>query len=222
MNEKEISLDAREMLAASLAHEIKSPLSLVQANIDFIELCDTEKKHLKNYSVMRNELRKANELVGSLVELAKPDGCRGERIDLRDLALEAVSSYLITPGSEIDFVIKKGDDPLYFMGSRQIFAMLISGTVKNAIEALGGKGKIEIHMFRSGGAIIMTVRDNGCGLTQDALERIGNDEYFTTKRYGNGMGIVICKRIARDHGGTYEINNGKDGGCVVRVTLPPA
>ena len=89
----------------------------------------------------------------------------------------------------------------------------------NAIDAVEGNGHVTVSTWHGSGEVVAQVRDDGCGMTADVLDRIF-DPFFTTKRRGTGLGLAMVQRIVSDHGGSVSVESQPGEGARFTVTLP--
>ena len=98
---------------------------------------------------------------------------------------------------------------------RQAFLHL----VKNSIEAMVNGGELRISAAESEEAVTITISDSGPGIPAEALPHV-KDPFFTTKTYGNGLGLALVDQIIQGHGGTFTIKEGESGGTEAMLRLP--
>ena len=98
---------------------------------------------------------------------------------------------------------------------RQVFFNL----VKNALEAMKDGGSLDIEISADDNNVYTSFRDSGAGISDAALARIF-EPYRTTKAKGNGLGLMICRRIVRAHGGDIDVESKSGEGTKFTVTLP--
>jgi two-component system nitrogen regulation sensor histidine kinase NtrY len=92
--------------------------------------------------------------------------------------------------------------------------------LKNAHEAGGPAAEVELLLEAPrAGVMLLTVRDRGLGMTDEAMARVA-EPFFTTKPGGSGIGLFLCRAIIEAHGGTLAIRARPGGGTEVAVTLP--
>jgi signal transduction histidine kinase len=78
---------------------------------------------------------------------------------------------------------------------------------------------ISIHVHREGDFWVFECRDNGSGISADDLPHLGTP-FFTTRKEGNGLGLMIVQRIAREHGGSVQITTREGKGSMVKIFIP--
>ncbi len=98
---------------------------------------------------------------------------------------------------------------------RQVFLHLI----KNSIEAMPQGGSLQIRAQEDAAQVTIQVIDSGPGIPSEALPHV-KDPFFTTKTYGNGLGLALVEQIVQGHGGRFTIQDGTAGGTVATVFLP--
>ncbi len=211
-----------EMIAATLAHEVKNPLSLIQANIDYIELCDVEHKYSNNYRIIKQELKRTNEMLGGFIELINLAYNYDEEMAIYDIVMQVAENYKQITNKIILFTVSCRNKNLYIRGNAQLFTMALSNIIKNSIEAIEDSGEIKINIDTDGSVAIIKIEDTGRGLSPEVIEKIKNSQSYSTKTFGSGIGINICKQILTQHNGTYSIENCENGGCVVTIDVPLA
>jgi signal transduction histidine kinase len=225
-----------EQIAASLAHEVKNPLSLVKANIDLLELSDGSQAHRKNFTVMRREIERINDLMTDFMQIANPSAPELERVSLNGMLCEVYDSFKTAYRHRIKFCLSfKGSEFTVMADGRRIRQVLYN-IVKNSVESIELKAaglppeKADSRQGKAGGTIRaeltaagkytrITVRDNGKGLTDEQAKRI-SEPFYTTKRGGSGLGLYFCKSVIEGHGGTLELRGKEGHGCVVTIMLP--
>ncbi len=82
----------------------------------------------------------------------------------------------------------------------------MSNILNNAVHALDGQGEIDVTVSTDSDFVIIQVRDSGPGIPKENLEKIF-EPMFTTKKTGTGLGLVICKSIVEQHGGSISVSN---------------
>ncbi len=217
-------------LATILAHEVKNPLSLIKANIDYLELCDNDKIYSKNYIVIKNQLQKTNDILLEFLNLVTATQDSFEYINIiqiNKIIKEIISEYK-SVYKQFKLTIRnkvRQPEKTYIFCDKKSIAIAFRNIVKNAVEACIGLSGEEIIINVSvteeeNGNILYSFADNGPGLDEQTLFMLEQSMRYTTKKGGSGLGISICHNVLKEHGGKFSITNGKFGGCVSKVTLP--
>jgi len=209
-----------EQLSAEFAHEVKNPVALIKANIDYMQMCDTKGLYEKNYGIIKKELQKITNIVMDFIKTARPtETSEKEIIFIYDLVSEVIEEFN-TPqtGKEISFELNCLDEDLKIFGEYSKICIVFFNIYKNAIEAISSKGIISTLIKKDSGEIIIKIVDNGEGINESVEKEIGTP-FFTTKPNGSGLGLSICKKIIESHGGTFSICNNRKKGCTVQIKL---
>jgi len=211
------NMETLEMIAATIAHEVKAPLSLVQANVDFLRLVDSNHENHKRYDIITREIKKANELVTDFFDLVKLACKLDEEVEIYDVLMDTVERY--KSAGNVAIYVECTNKNLYVKGNRRMLSWVISNILKNSLEAVSEAGVIRIFVYEGRGTVVVEFLDNGCGISPEKLEMISQGRVISSKPHGTGVGISICKNILTDHAGTYDIRD-INGGCLVRISLP--
>lgn len=213
--------NAIEQIAATLAHEVKNPLSLVLANIDLLESRDCTVEHKNNYKTIRCELNRINEIIMQFLTITRTPNETFDLVYVIDI-LKKIAEKYTTTYTNISFTLTtKTEGPV--LGSRDSLSILFHNIMKNAIEALeevNALCKIDILLKEENNHVIIEIMDNGRGIPSEIHENITHS-FFTTKPTGTGLGLGICQKVADDHSGRFKLMNAEKG-CVAVVELPLA
>jgi signal transduction histidine kinase len=95
----------------------------------------------------------------------------------------------------------------------------VANVAQNALEALGPAGSVEIATEARGGAAVVRVTDDGCGIPRERLDKVF-EEFYTTKPQGTGLGMGIVRKVMERHRGTVTISGREGGGTIVELTFP--
>ncbi|WP_404347666.1 hypothetical protein LG311_18405 [Sutcliffiella horikoshii] len=205
-------------MAAGVAHEIKNPLTTLKG---FIQLSKEGGPSNAFPEIMLKEIERIDQITNEFLVLSRPTVQRKDWHDVRDLIREIevlLSSFAIIKNVEIlyDFQDVK---PIYSDGNqmKQVFINL----VKNSVESVEQNGKLTISVRPHGdNHLLVSFNDDGNGFPDQILHRMGQP-FLTTKKDGNGLGLMICKRVVEEiHNGKLCIQNNNNGGAVVDIILP--
>jgi len=204
-------------MAAHLAHEIRNPLVAIGATIESLirepETAPSQRTILaalvkeivrmdmilKDYLAARREMAVAQVRVGDLVEDARRLLAGAHRLTGKTILCQVDPKLTI----EADYEALK----------QVVFNLLL-----NALEATPAAGEVTCHVAQSGLELAIIVEDRGPGLPASAADCLR--PFFTTKKNGTGLGLAVCQKIARAHGGFVDLRNRDGGGCQATVVLP--
>jgi PAS domain S-box-containing protein len=219
-------LSAITLLAAGVAHEIGNPLNSLNIHLQLME------RELKNLPAtqagrLREDLRVAREEIARLDQIIKQflQAIRPTQPDLRPTAVnEVVMDALVLMKHEIadrDILVERElveGLPRILLDRAQL-KQAFYNVIKNALQAMRSGGILRIRTEADEAYVTVSFIDSGVGI---APEEIGQlfEPYFTTKKAGTGLGLMIVQRIVREHGGTIEIESDKGRGTTFRIKLP--
>lgn len=208
-------------LAASLAHEIRTPLASIEGAVEILERQDTDERRREFIPVIKKECRRLNKLLTSFLDFARPKPPHVTNVPVKVL-LESVSQLIrhtadkqhitLTVSCDSASTVQIHCDP------EQIKQVLVN-LVLNAIQATPPGGEVVIGAERRQAEMVLWVKDNGVGVDEQNLEKIF-EPFFTTKKEGTGLGLAICQRIVEQHGGKIQASRVPEGGMIFSVHLP--
>lgn len=210
-------LAAVGQLAAAVAHEINNPLSVILGYAKMLRRTPDRVDAAKLRAV-EEEAVQCMRIVQDLLDLVRPtvlqraelDLAALVRIELERLAVVLEDRSVKGPGADVSVTVDADAGKL-----RQVIANL----VRNAADATprGGEIIVDVRSEESGASV--EVRDNGSGISADAMPRVFQ-AFFTTKSHGTGLGLPIAHAIIEAHGGKLEISSSPGQSTCVRVWLP--
>lgn len=207
-------------LAAGLAHEIRNPLGGISGSIELLRaspgLSDEDRQLC---DIVQREAARLNDLVGDMLELAKPKEPAIADVDLAGAAVE-VAALASRSGRGEDVAVRyEGPPNLLVRADSAQLRQLLWNLVRNAVQssAAGSEVVVSVASQSSGGAKL-EVRDSGKGVPPDAVDRIF-DAFFTTRAQGTGMGLAVVKHIVDAHGWRIAVTSDAVG-TVFSVAIP--
>lgn len=208
-------------MAASIAHEIRNPLTTVRGLVQFIST-DTEDKQVKKYSpLMLDELDRTNKIITDYLTLIKPTKLDHMKVNLNEIVkdtIELTSVFGVYHAVKITYE-EKGNYEI-FANPQEVKQCLIN-LIKNAIEAIEKEGFIHI-VLQNGikkNTVDIIINDSGVGMSNDELKKIGLP-FYTTKSKGTGLGTMITNRLIRNMNGKITYTSEAGIGTTVTVNLP--
>lgn len=205
-------------LSASVAHEIRNPLTSLKGLVQLLQMED--EKHQLYYQIMIDELNRINHIVSELLLLAKPQQIKYTKADMQ-IILHDVISLLKTEASlhniQIEFQVQS--HPLMIECEPNQLKQLFINILKNAIEASSAGDVVNITLQSADNNVTVVVKDQGVGISKELLERIG-EPFYSSKEKGTGLGMTVSFKIVQSHNGTIKFRSEPDVGTEVIVQLP--
>lgn len=171
-------------------------------------------------SVSRGEINRLELIITQFLQAMrptipdrKPDHLNAIVIETIELLRPELANRGIELVEELDEQLP--DPPLDRAQIKQVLVNLI----KNAMQAMDKDGLLRIRTKRDADGVWLSVEDNGMGISKDRISRIF-EPYYTTKRKGTGLGLMIVHRIIRDHGGRIMVEPNQPSGTIFRLWLP--
>ncbi|MEH7094290.1 PAS domain-containing sensor histidine kinase [Neobacillus vireti] len=206
-------------LSASVAHEIRNPLTSLKGFVQLLQMED--EKHQFYYRIMLDELDRINHIVGELLLLAKPQHLKFSTADIQKL-LSDVISLLSTEAIyyNVQIVSSFPEEEIFIECEPNQLKQLFINIIKNAIEASSKGGSVEIALHPvPGEQVMITVRDNGSGISKERLAKLG-EPFYSSKEKGTGLGLTVSFKIVQTHNGSIRFNSQKNQGTCVEISLP--
>ncbi len=210
-------------VAAGLAHEIRNPLGSIRGAIEMLhespDLADEEKRLCV---IIEREALRLNELVGDMIDLAKPRPPRAEAVDVARLAREVVELATRSERSqEVQVTYSGPAHPVRARCDGAQMRQVLWNLLRNALQASPPESTVEISVSEYDSRVELAVKDEGPGVSADDVAKMF-DAFFTTRSQGLGIGLAVVKRIIDDHaamGCELTIENRPDHGAQFVVSL---
>ncbi|WP_079912080.1 PAS domain-containing sensor histidine kinase [Paenibacillus sp. 32352] len=224
-NNKTMLLQAEKLtavgqLAASIAHEIRNPLTSLKGFVQLIEqTLPGVSEHY--FRIMKDELKRIELITSELLYLAKPQAqeFKSEQISqiIQDVILLMGSQALIHNVEIRTFHLE--ELPAVQCVAAQLKQVFIN-VIKNAMEAMPDGGKIDIMASRPNPDLIMIqIKDQGKGIPEEHISQIGSP-FYSTKENGTGLGMMATQQIIHSHNGTLKISSSEGQGTTIHIGLP--
>ena len=213
-------LNAISQLAASIAHEIRNPMTTIRG---FLQLIKNEKNLTASQgtfiSLSLEELDRTHHIITDFLSLARPSTQSTELISLTEITYAIVD--FMRPYAVFSKVYLSADiqEELFISGNVNEFKQLMINLIKNGIEAMPDGGNIEIKGYKKNSMAVIEVNDHGIGIPPHQIKQLGQP-YYSTKSKGTGLGLMICFDIIKRMKGDYEINSIAQQGTSFKISFP--
>ena len=202
------TMEALGEIAASMAHEIKNPLTSIRGNTQYLDfMLKEEGLSYDEVDIILHETDRLTTMLNRFLTFTRPKLPEPEKTNLAEI-MEYVT-VLVDRDKPENITIRKHFDSIPpVMADKEMFESVFLNLVLNAIQAMpdGGTVVMKTHYDKKRNMVCATVRDNGSGITPDISEKIF-DPFFTTKETGTGMGLPIASRIIEMHRGIMEVES---------------
>ena len=219
-------LNALRLLAAGVAHEIGNPLNSLHIHLQLMErsvqkLADGEKAELEqSIDVARSEVNRLDSIVTQFLKAVRPSRPQLRPENVNTIVEEAVRFFapeLQDRGIIVEQELRS-DLPLLQLDRDQM-KQAFYNVIKNSVEAMHRDGSLHIRTDVADTHVIVRFIDTGGGMTAENLSHVF-EPYFTTKASGSGLGLLIVRRIVREHGGELSIESSEGKGVTLTIRLP--
>ncbi len=213
------SLAAMGMMSAALAHEIRTPLSIVRGSAEMLgrNVGDGAREQ-ELLSFIMDETGRLTRLVNDLLTFARPRDPELEPMDLAAVVEEVVGGMLREYEAD-DIALEADLPPAPIRGDADQLHQLVINLLANARKASQAGTAVRVTTAVEDGDVVLRVADQGKGIPADELEEIWTP-FFTTGGGGTGLGLPIVRRIVESHGGTIGLESEPGEGTVATVRFP--
>ena len=201
-----------------LTHEIKNPIAVCKGYLDMLNL-DNRDKSERYISIVKSEIDRSLNIMNDFMEYSKIK-VNKEVFDMTILLDELYDSFkLLIVNNKIKFIYENVYDDIYLNGDFNRLKQVFVNIIKNSLESITDGGIINMSVLVEENKVIISVRDNGCGMSIDELSNI-KEMFYSTKKNGTGLGVALSNEIVLAHDGELNYSSVKDEGTVCTVVLP--
>jgi signal transduction histidine kinase len=219
-------LNALTLLAAGVAHEIGNPLNslhihlqLMQRQADKLDRAARDELQ-ESIDIARSEVNRLDSIVTQFLRAIRPSKPELHPENLNTIVEETLRFF--TPEiQDRDIVVEqelRSDLPLLQIDRDQM-KQAFYNVIKNSLQAMKRRGTLRIRTDRDDTHALISFIDTGSGMSAENLSRVF-EPYFTTKPSGTGLGLLIVRRIVREHGGELSIESSEGKGLTLTIRLP--
>jgi len=192
-------------MASRIAHDLKQPLTVMTTYADMLTpeiLSKLDFKDREKWLRLQNSIFDMNRIIEDVLDFARTAEIKKKKSSLLRILKLSLNPVKSTYG----IVINLPENDIFLSCDPRKIEGVISNLLNNAVQALDGQGEIDITMSADSEFVTIQVRDSGSGIDKENLDKIF-EPMFTTKKTGTGLGLVICKSIIEQHGGSISVSN---------------
>lgn len=222
----------RRDFVANVSHELRTPLSILHGYIEVLfDEPETSREELRRIlSIMERHSKRLQQLVGDLLSLAQLESSQA-KLELSDVRMDELFNNLIRDwndklfGKDLKVIVDLPSEGLTLRADGTRLEEVLHNLLDNAVKFSPENGEIRLRGRRCGSNVVLSVADNGIGISKEHLPRIFERFYRADKARsrelgGTGLGLAIVKHIAQLHGGRVEAESEVGQGTTIRVILP--
>ncbi|WP_269526246.1 two-component system sensor histidine kinase NtrB [Coraliomargarita parva] len=214
-------------LAAGVAHELGNPLNSLTIHLQLIErklrklgLGAEGEKLSESLRVCQGEVDRLDAIITHFLEAVRPREPELNELDLLELVEEVLRVQEVELSDrKLDVNVEVSHSLPTILGDRGQIKQVFFNIIKNAMEAMAPGGHIRILTRSDDDYVYLQFIDTGSGISDEDLSKVFQ-AYYTTKREGHGLGMMIVQRIMRDHGGQIGIESRKGIGTIITLQFP--
>ncbi len=213
-------------LAGGIAHEIGNPLNAITIHLELLKkklsgLPSAKSQELERFVTdIQDETRRLDRIIKNFLKATRKPPLRFQLNDLNETLADALA-FLKPQLNECRTRVKFTRDtnlPPFLMDRERLYYAFMN-LIKNAMEAMEPGGSLKITVTHKQHCAIVSLTDTGCGIAEADLSRIF-DIYYTTKKEGSGLGLMMVYDAITEHGGKIEVVSKRGKGTTFKVLLP--
>lgn len=213
-------LAAVGQLAAGVAHEIRNPLTSMKGYAEFLQLDEKEPERIEFLNIILDEIERVNTIVEDFMVLAKPKDVELEEKNIVSIIKNVVSLLEFEARkNHICIHLDYDQDIIQILCDENRLKQVFLNIMKNGIEAMPSGGDLHVRMRIHENNVHISIEDTGVGIPKDKLKKLG-EPFFTTKKNGNGLGLMISFKIIENHNGKVFVESEPNKGTTFNIFLP--
>lgn len=202
-------------MASRVAHDLKNPLTIIHTYADMLTpeiLAKLDPQDREKWFRLQTSVLDMNRIIEDVLDFARTSEIKKKKTSFLSILRLAMNHVKTSYG----IIINLPDSDFSVKCDARKMEGVMSNLLNNAVQAVDGQGEVDVELSSDSNNITIKVKDSGPGIPENDLEKIFEPMY-TTKTTGTGLGLVICKSIVEQHGGTISASNKP---TTFTVTLP--
>ena len=222
------AFDAQQQFVGNAAHELRTPLALMQARLDLYmstDHGDSCPETAETIAMMREQTERLSRLVRTLLDMSELKAVpRNDRIQLAPM-IEEVLADLSPLAEKSGVTLSQSGEDLWITGSDVLVYRAIFNLVENGVKYNRPGGSVCAAVSRRGEKAMIEIKDTGCGIPEDFRESVFQpffrvDKSRSREKGGVGLGLSLVWEIAHLHGGDVRVRESGESGTAIELTLP--
>lgn len=204
------SLDLIGQMAAGISHEIRNPMATVRGFLQLLKMDNDFGKQEHYFEIMIEELDRANSIITEFLSIGNTKTSDMKMLDLNTIIFDMCPLMEVDAVTQNKMIEVETEDVPYLLLNHNEIRQLIMNIYRNGLEAMEEGKTLLIRTYKENDSVVLAVRDQGIGISQEVMEKLGTP-FFTTKDNGTGLGLGVCYAIAARHNAKIEIETGNEG-----------
>ena len=222
------AFDAQQQFVGNAAHELRTPLALMQARLDLYmstDHGDSCPETAETIAMMREQTERLSRMVRTLLDMSELKTVpRTDRIQLAPM-IEEVLADLSPLAEKSGVTLSQSGEDLWITGSDVLVYRAIFNLVENGVKYNRPGGSVCVAASRRGEEAMIEIKDTGCGIPEDFRESVFQpffrvDKSRSREKGGVGLGLSLVWEIAHLHGGDVRVRESGESGTAIELTLP--
>ena len=222
------AFDAQQQFVGNAAHELRTPLALMQARLDLYmstDHGDSCPETAETIAMMREQTERLSRMVRTLLDMSELKAVpRNDRIQLAPM-IEEVLADLSPLAEKSGVTLSQSGDDLWITGSDVLVYRAIFNLVENGVKYNRPGGSVCAAVSHRGEEAMIEIKDTGCGIPEDFRESVFQpffrvDKSRSREKGGVGLGLSLVWEIAHLHGGDVRVRESGESGTAIELTLP--
>ena len=213
-------------ITASMAHEFNNPLGIIMGFVeDLLSSTDPSGPDFEPLRIIDEEAKRCQKIIQGLMEFARPSPAALQPSEIGPLIAKTgklIEARLFKQKVSLTESVAPNLPPVH--ADPQQLEQVLVNLYLNALDAMAGGGELSVCASSEptpvGSEVVVTVVDTGSGIPRADLQKIFQPFFTTGKKAGMGLGLSICERIVKNHGGKIEVETEANRGTAFRIRLP--
>jgi PAS domain S-box-containing protein len=208
-------------LVTTLAHEVRNPLTNINLSLEVLETEVTDEEQITYLDIIKRNVNRINTLINELLNSARPNDVALQKhavTKILDQTLEMAYDRILLKNITLEKNYNVENEFNLLLDEPKIKIALLN-IIINAVEAMEeNTGRLEIGLHNQGNHCIITIADNGSGISQENINRLF-EPYFTSKKNGMGLGLAATNSILQSHHASVEVESELGKGTKFIITF---
>ena len=210
-------------LSATLAHEIRNPLSALKLNLNYLKMSEEEfdPEIIECLNSCVEAADRIQDLIENTLEFSRTPTRDDREVNINDISIQAIDILTGTAKKKnIDIISEFAENlPNIIFNKNKILQVFIN-LITNAIDASERNSHIKLRSYLNNKKdVIFEVEDNGVGINEEAKEKIFTD-FYTSKRSGTGLGLSVCKKLLEEYECEISFKSVENKGTTFKILFP--